>query len=241
MSPFDHALVALLALAAPIAERFFFYPRLVRAAEARVRGARGRYYLAGAAFAWAFTLCVLGAWIVRSRPWSALGLAPQDPKAAALGFVLAVAYAAAGMRARRRVIGKPESLVRLRSRLASASALLPRTPSERLGFAGLSLTAGICEEILYRGYLPWYLGAWTAPWVAIGASCVLFGFAHVYLGFQHVVRTAIVGAALALVVVLSGSLLPAMFLHATMDLLAGDLAFRAFGGEPATSATGRRL
>jgi membrane protease YdiL (CAAX protease family) len=150
--------------------------------------------------------------------------------------LLAAAYAVAGMRARRRVIGNPESLVRLRSRLGSVSSLLPRTPGERLGFAGLSLTAGICEEILYRGYLPWYLGAWTTPWLAIGASCVLFGFAHVYLGSSHILRTAIVGAVLALVVALSGSLIPAMFIHATMDLLAGVLGFRSFGVDRAPAA-----
>lgn len=238
MSLFDHLLVALLALVAPVAERFFFYPRLVRATEASILGARARYYLVGIASAWAFTLCVLGAWIAERRPWSALRLGALDPKAAAFGFAIAALYAAAGMRARRRVIGSPKSLLRLRSRLASVSALLPRTPGERLGFALLSITAGICEEILYRGYLPWYLGAWAGPWVAMGASCVLFGFGHVYLGFPHVVRTAIIGAALAFVAVLSGSLLPAILIHATMDLLAGDLGFRAYGGEPSPLAAG---
>lgn len=91
----------------------------------------------------------------------------------------------------------------------------------------LSITAGICEEVLFRGFVPGYLVGWTGPILAIAISCVLFGFAHVYLGAQQVLRTSVVGALLAGIVVASGSLWPAMIVHATLDLNSGDLGFHA--------------
>jgi membrane protease YdiL (CAAX protease family) len=100
-------------------------------------------------------------------------------------------------------------------------ALLPRTRTERLTFAGLAVTAGICEEILFRGfgiaYVRWlWPGATHA--VLIIATAVPFGLAHLYQGARGVLLTGIVGAFLASVVLSTGSLLPAIAIHALVDL-----------------------
>jgi uncharacterized protein len=31
--------------------------------------------------------------------------------------------------------------------------LLPRTPAEKTAFVGVSVTAGICEELVFRGFM----------------------------------------------------------------------------------------
>ena len=62
-------------------------------------------------------------------------------------------------------------------------------------------------------------------WAVIVAS-ILFGLGHVYLGLVQVPKTAIIGLLLAIVVALTGSLWPAMLLHAAIDWNSGELGFR---------------
>jgi len=100
-------------------------------------------------------------------------------------------------------------------------ALLPRTAEERWTFAGLAVTAGICEEILFRGfgiaYVRWLWPGASHAWLIVVTS-IPFGFAHLYQGVRGVVLTGLLGALLASVVLGSGSLLPAMLLHGLLDL-----------------------
>ncbi len=102
--------------------------------------------------------------------------------------------------------------------------LLPETPRERTVFGGLSLSAGVGEELAYRGYAfqaVQLLG--VGPWGAALLSSVPFGFLHSYQGPVGVVRTGAMGFVLAVPVVLTGSLLPSMAAHALIDLLVGLL------------------
>lgn len=100
--------------------------------------------------------------------------------------------------------------------------LLPRTRRERGTFAALSFSAGIGEELAYRGYayqVVQLLG--LGPWSAAIAASVPFGFLHAYQGPVGVVRTGLMGLILAVPVVLTGSLLPSMAAHTLIDLLVG--------------------
>lgn len=100
--------------------------------------------------------------------------------------------------------------------------LLPRTPRERAGFAGLSLAAGLCEELIYRGFL--FGALMVATWgsaVATLVSAAAFGLVHGYQAPAGVARAAVLGVLLTAPVLATGSLLPAMAAHAAIDLLAG--------------------
>ena len=119
--------------------------------------------------------------------------------------------------------------------LGNAQPLLPRTRGERGGFVALSITAGICEELLFRGFVLWYATMWTGPIGGFLISSALFGLMHLYLGAPHVPRTTIIGIFFYVVAVSAGSLLPAMLCHALVDLLSGDLGYRALAGD--SSAT----
>jgi membrane protease YdiL (CAAX protease family) len=105
--------------------------------------------------------------------------------------------------------------------LRPVAALLPRTPVERRFFALLALTAGICEELLYRGFglaaLRWAAPGLTDPGLIV-VTAVAFGFAHLYQGPAGVILTGLVGAFLAWIAIATGSLLPVMLLHALLDL-----------------------
>ncbi len=100
--------------------------------------------------------------------------------------------------------------------------LLPVTGRDRLGFIGLSATAGATEELVFRGFL---LFALTAASGSVGLALVLssavFGVAHAYQDAAGSVRAGVLGALLAGCAVLAGSLFPAMLAHAAIDLLSG--------------------
>jgi hypothetical protein len=105
--------------------------------------------------------------------------------------------------------------------LRPVAALLPRSAAERRMFALLALTAGVCEEVLYRGF---GLAAlrWAAPGLGhpalIAITAAAFGLAHLYQGPPGVVMTGLVGAYLARIAIATGSLVPVMVLHALLDL-----------------------
>jgi membrane protease YdiL (CAAX protease family) len=105
---------------------------------------------------------------------------------------------------------------------AIAERILPQSAMELLPFLALAITAGLCEEFLYRGFamaVLTRLGAVT--WAAVLASSVLFGLAHLYQGRGGLVSTTFVGIVLGIGRVVYGSLVPVIFWHAAVDIVAG--------------------
>lgn len=102
-------------------------------------------------------------------------------------------------------------------------ALLPRTARERRVFVWLSITAGICEEALYRGFLlavAVALAPGLSPWTAVVVAAAAFGAAHAYQGAAGVIATGILGGCLAILYLGSGSLLLPVLYHILVDLRA---------------------
>jgi membrane protease YdiL (CAAX protease family) len=105
--------------------------------------------------------------------------------------------------------------------LQALAWFLPATWRERRWYALLSVTAGICEEFLFRGFVLQYLH--VSPWkvnltVALVISAVIFGFQHLYLGLTGAAQTMVLGFLLGLLYLVSGNLLLPILLHAVADL-----------------------
>ena len=104
--------------------------------------------------------------------------------------------------------------------------LLPRSKLEFWLFAAISISAGICEEILFRGFFLRYLA--DGPWHlslggALVGSSVVFGLAHAGQGIKQLLLTPVIGLVLGLLYIGTGSLWLPIILHACLDLRA--LAF----------------
>ena len=100
-------------------------------------------------------------------------------------------------------------------------------------------TVGICEEILYRGFLLWYLMCWLSEAPAILAAAMIFGLAHLYQGWGGVIRSGILGAVFCLGYLLIGSLWALMALHAVMDIGTGFTLSAAIKGSNMSSPKGQ--
>ena len=99
--------------------------------------------------------------------------------------------------------------------------LLPSTGQERRWWWLVCITAGICEEIVYRGFLlhyfhrmPFHL---SLTWALVGAS-VSFGIGHLYQGLAGAVQTFVIGFLFGAIFLVTGNLLLPVALHAVMDL-----------------------
>lgn len=231
LTPLDHVLVVATTLVSPLIDWLWLYPLLRRATAAGVQGARSRAYLYYLVTVWGLTAGVLALWANHGRPWAGLRLGLGTPLQSVIGLVLAAAYLGLGLAQRRALLAQPDRLARVFARFGAIVPLLPHTSGERGGFALVSVTAGVCEEILFRGFVMWYVSVWAGPVFAVLISSILFGFGHLYLSPRDAIRTGLVGLLFALVVLAAGSLWPAILIHAAADLLSGDLGYRALGGK----------
>ena len=100
-------------------------------------------------------------------------------------------------------------------------ALLPRTTAERRLFTLVGVTAGVCEEWLYRGFFLAVVaavgGELSTP-VLVVAGALAFGLAHAYQGVAGIVTTGVLGGVMAGLYLGTGSLLLPVVLHALIDL-----------------------
>jgi hypothetical protein len=99
-------------------------------------------------------------------------------------------------------------------------AFMPHGAVENALWILLALSAGFCEEIIYRGYLLRQFRCWTGSIpLAIALQATLFGFAHAAMPWQMVVTSACYGLLLGGLAAWRRSLVPGMLLHAGFDLL----------------------
>jgi len=118
----------------------------------------------------------------------------------------------------KRQIRKP-STEQLSKAVGKVRRLIPVNGRERNLFVAVALTAGLCEEFLYRGWLLGLIGyALTSLWAGLLLSAILFGVAHAYQGRNGIVSTSVLGIVFGLMFIASGSLLPGQVLHIVIDL-----------------------
>jgi len=232
----DHALFVVLAVLFPLRAGTFGFRRIRLASPDERPRVRLSVYRQAIAIQWALSLAALALWVALRREWVALGLVPRFNWGLAGVLVGALIAAIAIVRQRRQALADDESLERLRRRMERLELMLPHTRQELLLFLRLALTAGVCEELLYRGYLIWYLSHWLSIYPAAALASLLFGIGHAYQGWRGVLTTGFVGAFLAAVYLLTGSLYPGMAFHALMDAHSGHLMQAAYEREQALAA-----
>src|SRR6266581_4840607 len=106
----------------------------------------------------------------------------------------------------------------------SIQFLLPQSGAERALWVLLSISAGICEEAIYRGYFQKQFIALTNSVPAgIGLSALTFAGSHLYQGLG---RATIIGVMAVLGGILAHwcrSVRPGMIAHALQDVIGGFL------------------
>ncbi|HEY7862569.1 MAG TPA: CPBP family intramembrane glutamic endopeptidase [Thermoanaerobaculia bacterium] len=228
----DHLLFLLMALALPIEARRE-YRRLLAKASPQARRRAWKLTIAGQ---WGLSLGLIAWWLYQKRPLPSLGLAPIAGGAGS-AFAIGAALVAVGFLVWQLVAVRKGGAAReaLRSQIAPVEALLPHDAPELRLFMAVAVTAGICEELLYRGFMFWYLERLGGTVLAVVVSALLFGVAHVYQGVSGLWKAGIAGLATAGLRVLTGSLWVPMVLHGAVDVLGGLTAREALEPAPPQS------
>ena len=172
-------------------------------------------YLSSVVVIWGIGAAAVWAAWRSGMPLERLGLVLVDP---VTGLVwtggltaLAIAVLAGG-----RLLGRRE--------MPLLERLLPRTSTERALFVLLSISAGVGEELAFRGFLiPALQMASGSTALAVVVSSLAFGMLHGYQGPVGVLRAAGLGALLAAPLLATGSLYPSMAAHALYDVIVGLL------------------
>lgn len=180
----------------------------------------------------------LVAWrsLVRGLTIEELGLGSQDWLGLAVSGLFGAIFIGGLQWLNLRRIGKmegetPELLRKL------ANRLLPVNLLEYLPYSALAITAGVCEEFVYRGFVIAAFSKVGLPlWLVVIASSTLFGLAHAYQGRSGIISTGIFGVLLAIGRLWLGSVVPVMVWHAGLDLAAGAAASRHLLKQPATTS-----
>jgi membrane protease YdiL (CAAX protease family) len=180
---------------------------------------RIRSYRTTLGWLWAATLVLLV-----TTAWGWFGTAPSLAFASHRGSVIAAGALAVAFTIG--IIGpvimatrSAELAATMREQLARLDFFLPHGSRERGWFALVSISAAICEEILFRGFLPAYFMALGLPAVAAFLlAAVVFGIDHGYQGWSGVLLTGVLALIFTALFVLSGSLWLPMVVHALFDL-----------------------
>jgi len=106
----------------------------------------------------------------------------------------------------------------------SVDTLLPQSLLEILIWIATSVTAGICEEMAFRGYLQKQFNALTGSVVmAVLGQGLVFGLFHSYQGWKNVIVICVLGVLFGILAAWRRNLRTNIMVHAWADIWAGWL------------------
>ncbi len=193
------------------------YRWLKQQIEAGGPAARLRFYRLVMLAQLGLVAAVLAIWVLGRLPRQALGLV-APPDFAVTTSTVAVFLAALAVSS---IVLRYKGERALKRLIQMAGPLLPVSAAERWTFVLVGAGAGVSEELAFRGFLFYYCLTFLPTLGQSGAvlaTSIAFGLGHLYQGVRGVTLTAVVGLFLAMLYVISGSLIVPIVVHAALDL-----------------------
>ena len=235
---FDLAYVVLFSVGLPLYGYFVFLPEFRRQVLLDPVKARHALWISGIVELWLIVAVGAALWLWFDRPWSAMKFNAPEGWRLWVGVAIVaamLAYQGLGIAQLRR---DPAARAAIRASFTGeVEHVLPRTRDELRMFTAVSVTAGFCEEFLYRGFLIWALAPWLGWWGAVGVSMACFGLGHAYQGWPGILKTGIFGAIYTVVMWLCDSIWPAIAMHVLWDAVSGVAAWIVLREEPFPAQT----
>lgn len=106
----------------------------------------------------------------------------------------------------------------------TVQVLLPQTGLEIVLWLALSASAGVCEEIVFRGYLQKQFQVLTRSIaLAVVLQALVFGAGHAYQGMKQVIVISVLGVLYGVLAAWRKNLRPGMIAHTCSDVVGGLL------------------
>lgn len=107
----------------------------------------------------------------------------------------------------------------------SIATMLPRGGLEVVLWIAVSISAGVCEELVFRGYFQKQFAAYTrSVTAAVLLQGIVFGMGHAYQGFKQVIIISILGMLYGALAAWRRNLRANMIAHAWTDIWSGWLS-----------------
>ena len=193
-------------------------------------GVRIKHYTQTILLLWGISLPVIVLWAVSDRAWSLLGFQLQTGSMALAGWGLAAAVALFFLFQFSSISRSESAREQFRDGLAKNPKMvnfMPHTDGERRLFNVMGVSAGIAEEIVFRGYLIWAFSFFMPVWMAALAALAVFTLLHLYQGLNQLPAIFILGAVVTLIYLLTGSLWPVIALHIFVDIINNQTVWKA--------------
>lgn len=185
---------------------------------------RMRLYLTTMALEWIlFAFVVFGIRLKRVSLRELTGPKWKDAEAVAIGIGIAAGFWLVALL----ILAAVAKWLGIHTAATQATQfMIPHTGAEMAVWFLLAITAGICEETVFRGYLQQQFIAWTRNVTAgVILSAVFFGLGHVYQGVRQGVLIGVYGALFGILAAWRRDVKPGMIAHGWQDSLAGALSF----------------
>jgi uncharacterized protein len=113
------------------------------------------------------------------------------------------------------------------------SHIMPTSWNDFKHFIFLAFAAGICEEIVFRGFLVNYIshlcaGSEYGYFLALVLPAVIFSISHVYQGWFAVMKIFAISLLFGAIFIFSKSLLLVCIIHVLVDLISGAVMVKVF-------------
>ncbi|HEY6502724.1 MAG TPA: CPBP family intramembrane glutamic endopeptidase [Chitinophagaceae bacterium] len=192
------------------------------------------FYLSGSFSLFLIAFIIMLVWLLFKRPLEEIGFRkPGDNKSywwlvlifIAL-YIIDTALSVGGQSNREKTI----------QRWKTRTAFMPTLPGEFPLYLLLCFSAGVFEEIIFRGFLVTYCyylfsGADQQEFWAVILPALIFSIAHYYQGSKAVLKILVFSCLFGFIFTRSGSLLIVMLLHFLVDAAGGLLTLRLMNKE----------
>ena len=186
-------------------------------------------YIAGS-----FSLFIMGAavmivWLLFRRPVAEIGL--TQPRDLQSWWWMTIVFALIYLLDTVVTLSSKKGIDKTVENFKKRTPFLPTKKRELPEYLLLCFSAGVFEEIVYRGYLVsycWYLfeGSNYQQLLAVFVPAFAFSIAHFYQGGKAVVKIFVLAIVFGYLFIYSGSLLIVMILHFVVDAIGGLLTIK---------------
>jgi uncharacterized protein len=173
-------------------------------------------------------LLVLSSWNMGNKPWKILGfvLPMINPTVIWSTIILVFLYLGDSILSLKSVKHNQDDFQHM-------SLIVPLNWKEYFPYMFLAFAAGICEEIIYRGFLIPYILHYLpvsefSYIIALVVPGIIFAISHFYQGTWSVLKIFLISILFGLIFFYSGSLLIVVIIHILIDLMSGIMGVLVF-------------
>lgn len=170
---------------------------------------------------WALTFLIL----INSLFDSTLNLAFY-PHLNTFGIILIVLITAFIVFQVRQSAVDPKDVAAIKDKMNAIIHYLPGTKREFKWFMFLSVSAGICEEIIFRLFLFTFLLETTHLSIAFILTNVIFALTHIGSGKQNLISSFVLGVLFTGIYYFTQNIWLPIILHSAIDIVAGIIGYR---------------